>query len=206
MPIIKHPTDFPPPPIDDFPYAVIDLPWTKARFAWVYPYTPPLFDKVKGWMRDATRDDNRKRYLFEVEFHGGVPRPKVSACDLTREDLNDDFLWRDDTGRKLGGLPARTRPDLHRRAVLAARDMRERALAQQRWLDDLFENLPRADVVDSDTGKAPEGPPREFAVHRGWLITRQDYPGGKWTYADRFFDGCASGRAGNLILRPGTAP
>jgi hypothetical protein len=203
MPIIKPAIDFPPPPIDVFPHAAIDRPWVKARFDRPYPYAPPLFDKVKGWLRDDTRQGVRRRYLFEVIFVGGVARPTVSPCDPSRDDLNDSFSYRDDTGRKIAGFPKSARKDLHKRATDAARDMRERALAQQQWLDDLFETAQRADVVDIDTRKPPDGPPREFAVHRDWLITRRDYPGGKWTYADRFFEGCADGLT---LRRAGAVP
>ena len=193
MPIVKPAVDFPPPPIDVFPHAEIDTRWLKARFVRPYPYAPPLFDKVKGRMRDETVKGDEREYPFEVVFVGGVPHPKVGTFDLSRDDLENDFSYRDPMqGRSVKGLPKNARKDLHERAVRAAWDMRERALAQQQWLDDLFETAQRADVVDS-AGKPPGGPPREFAVHRGWLITRQDYPGGKWTRADRFFEGCSDG-------------
>lgn len=194
-------TDFPPPPVDVFPHVILDRPWVRARFVRPYPYVPPLFDKVRGWWRDNTRAGDPKRYPFEVTFVGGVPHPRISTYDLSRDDLHEDFDFRDDTGRKIAGLPDCTRKDLHFRAILAARDLRDRALAQQQWLDDLFETARRVNIVDRGTGKPPVGPPKDFAVHHGWLITRQDYPGGKWTHADRFFEG-AAGAAGDLIIAP----
>ena len=161
-----------PPPVTCFrrrrstasPNAEIDTRWLKARFASGYP----LYSEVKGWLLDETIKRDRRAYLFEVSFsdersdetefvppdwRNRLPGSVVSACDPSNPNPFEDRAG--DGKRQLTGLPEGARPDLHRRAVLAARHLRELALAQQQWLLDRFETAVPVNAIRCSTGEPP---------------------------------------------------
>jgi hypothetical protein len=196
------PIDFP-LDADDFPRDALDTAWIKARFDFPYPRVPPLFDTVRGSMRDKTKAGDVKHYPFEAIFTGGVWREKVGLFDPEHSDHLDQFTNRDPfKGRSVTGLGKNARKDLHQRAIRTASTMREQALAEQQWLLDLFETAAQpVEVVDRDTGEPYDDPwsasGATYATCRGWLITRNERLALVWAHAERIYADDA-----RLIIRP----
>jgi hypothetical protein len=185
--------NFPEPPIDTFPHAVIDLPYFKTR-ALTWP-----FEEVRGSMlADKTDGSGMRWYQFEIEFNSATGRwraAKVSPGDASNSQSFDN---RGGRGREITGFDTSVRPRLKERAKMAAEKMRTETLEQREWLLDLFKTAQPVNVVSRQTGKPPNST-REYAVHSGWLIVRQEIIRGPDAWAMRL---SADDGTRSLIVRP----